>query len=625
MKRNWPVRETWRASFILCLVAGTAPAWGDAARAIVVDARGQDPARLDTWHATLISGSTAAERAAAAFALGQLGTAWEPPSDETRARAEAALVAALAVEKDAGARDRIVEALGKVGGPTALGALTAALGGKERTRAAVALATLAKNRALSDDDERGKLEALLGDRAAETRWAAALALSRIRAPASRAKLRACTKDAAAQVRAICAKALAEIGRDEDADVLAPLVDDSDGRVAAEAARTLVKLAGKCEDIGCAALRALSGAKLPWRPSVVQAMTFEHWSGMAAASILRAAYDAAPKADKLDERTRALVACKLAMAHDRATRRLELVPVCGGASVDERERALWTAQALVDTGGPELAKLATSAHAVVREAAAEGADAATTKKLLADADAAVVAAAAERVEALKLADAAPLMRAALTRLHGPDAVEALQSLLSAAAALKLTALVPEVRALVDAEPYALRQAAAHALTALAGKPTVARLPSLPTEPATTLPPTTLRLRTTRGIIRVRLWVDDAPRTAANLIALARKRFYDKLTFHRVVPDFVSQGGDPHGDGAGGPGYMIPCEIGMRRYGEGVIGMALSGRDTGGSQFFFTQAPEPHLDGRYTAFGEVIGGFDVVPALVEGDVILELTVE
>ena len=83
--------------------------------------------------------------------------------------------------------------------------------------------------------------------------------------------------------------------------------------------------------------------------------------------------------------------------------------------------------------------------------------------------------------------------------------------------------------------------------------------------------------------------------------------------------------PRGDGAGGPGYTIPCEIGMRRYDTGVLGMALSGRDTGGSQFFFTHAPAPHLDGRYTAFGEVTSGLDVVDALVEGDVILELTVE
>ncbi|HEX9103585.1 MAG TPA: peptidylprolyl isomerase, partial [Polyangia bacterium] len=332
-----------------------------------------------------------------------------------------------------------------------------------------------------------------------------------------------------------------------------------------------------------------------------------------------------KATELDERTRAILACKLAMAHDRAVGRVELLRTCGAS---ERERGVWTAEALVDAGGPELAKLAASPHAAVREAAAEGADAATTKRLLADGDAPVVAAAAERAEKLKLADAASEIAAALARVRGPDAVEAQQALLSAAAALELKAAIPAARALVDAEPYALRQAAAHALSTLEGRTIVARPPSPPPRssgPAPKLPPTTVRLRTTRGIIRARLWVDDAPRTAANFIALARKRFYDKLTFHRVVPDFVSQGGDPRGDGAGGPGYMIPCEIGMRRYGEGVLGMALSGRDTGGSQFFFTQAPAPHLDGRYTAFGEVLSGLDVVDTLVEGDVILELTVE
>jgi cyclophilin family peptidyl-prolyl cis-trans isomerase len=86
---------------------------------------------------------------------------------------------------------------------------------------------------------------------------------------------------------------------------------------------------------------------------------------------------------------------------------------------------------------------------------------------------------------------------------------------------------------------------------------------------------------------------------------------------VVPDFVVQGGDPRGDGSGGPGWVIPCEINPRRYGEGTVGMALSGQDTGGSQFFITLAPQPHLDGRYTVFGEVVSGMEVVRALEEGD--------
>jgi cyclophilin family peptidyl-prolyl cis-trans isomerase/HEAT repeat protein len=616
MKRDWPVRETWRASLIFGVLFAASTAWGDA-RAIVAEARTQDPTRIGAWSKLLATGATADERAAAAFALGQLGVAWEPPPQPNRSAAELALLRALARDQDGAVRDRIIEALGKVGGAVSVAMLAVDLEGPERARAALALAALAKNRSLTDDKARAKLEGMLADPGAETRWAAALALLRYKNPASRGALLGCLKDPAVHVRGTCAKALGDIGNGADAAAVAPLVEDPDDRVAAEAARTLAKLKASA---------ALKAAKLPWRPSVVQAVTFEHWRGADAAAVLRAAYEAEPKA-KLDERTRAIVACKLAMAHDRAIARLTLVPVCGGARVDERERGVWSAQALADSGGAELVKLAASPHAVVREAAAEGADAATVKKLLADDDAPVVAAAAERAEKLELVDVEPQLRAALARVHGPDAVEAQQSILSAAAALKLTAFAPSARALLDAEPYALRQAAAHALTALEGKPTIARPPAAPppNDAPPKLPPTTIRLRTTRGIIRARLWVDDAPRTAANLVALARKKLYDKLTFHRVVPDFVSQGGDPRGDGAGGPGYMIPCEIGMRRYGEGVLGMALSGRDTGGSQFFFTHAPAPHLDGRYTAFGEVVSGLDVVDALVEGDVILELTVE
>jgi cyclophilin family peptidyl-prolyl cis-trans isomerase len=108
-------------------------------------------------------------------------------------------------------------------------------------------------------------------------------------------------------------------------------------------------------------------------------------------------------------------------------------------------------------------------------------------------------------------------------------------------------------------------------------------------------------------------------------LVRSGFYDGLTFHRVVPGFVSQGGDPRGDGAGGPGYLIPCEVNSRRYHAGVMGMALSGLDTGGSQFFFTHTPQPHLDGRYTAFGEIVEGLEVAAGLIEGDLIVRAYLE
>jgi cyclophilin family peptidyl-prolyl cis-trans isomerase/HEAT repeat protein len=131
--------------------------------------------------------------------------------------------------------------------------------------------------------------------------------------------------------------------------------------------------------------------------------------------------------------------------------------------------------------------------------------------------------------------------------------------------------------------------------------------------------TATIRTAKGRIRIELFPQDAPITVDSFITLARKGFFNGLTFHRVVPNFVIQGGDPRGDGEGGPGYQIRCEVNTRPYTRGAVGMALSGKDTGGSQFFITHSPQPHLDGGYTVFGRVIGGMVVVDRIKRGDVI------
>jgi len=133
---------------------------------------------------------------------------------------------------------------------------------------------------------------------------------------------------------------------------------------------------------------------------------------------------------------------------------------------------------------------------------------------------------------------------------------------------------------------------------------------------------IRIETSRGHIICVLHGDDAPETVANFLRLAGEGFYDGLTFHRVVPNFVIQGGCPRGDGWGDPGYTIRCEINRHRYLTGTLGMALSGKDTGGSQFFITHSPQPHLDGLYTVFGRVLEGQDVVEAIVQGDEILAI---
>jgi cyclophilin family peptidyl-prolyl cis-trans isomerase len=131
-------------------------------------------------------------------------------------------------------------------------------------------------------------------------------------------------------------------------------------------------------------------------------------------------------------------------------------------------------------------------------------------------------------------------------------------------------------------------------------------------------------TAAGTFEARLFTRDAPLTCWNFAQLAERGFYDNGSWHRVVPDFVLQDGCPRGDGWGGPPYQIRCEINHNRYGRGALGMALSGKDTGGSQFFFTHAEQPHLDGGYTVFGELVQGRGTADQVDQGDPIATIRV-
>ena len=126
-------------------------------------------------------------------------------------------------------------------------------------------------------------------------------------------------------------------------------------------------------------------------------------------------------------------------------------------------------------------------------------------------------------------------------------------------------------------------------------------------------------TRKGTIEIELAVLDAPLTSHNFVTLARRGFFNGLRIHRVVPDFVVQDGDPRGDGEGGPGYSIRDELNDLPYLRGTVGMALSGKDTGGSQYFLTISPQPHLDAGYTVFGRVVKGLEVLDTLQQYDTI------
>jgi peptidyl-prolyl cis-trans isomerase B (cyclophilin B) len=138
--------------------------------------------------------------------------------------------------------------------------------------------------------------------------------------------------------------------------------------------------------------------------------------------------------------------------------------------------------------------------------------------------------------------------------------------------------------------------------------------------------TATISTDRGDIVLDLFPEHAPVTVNNFVFLANQGFYDGVTFHRVIPNFMIQGGDPTGTGRGGPGYRFQDELSGNplRHETGSLSMANAGPNTNGSQFFITHAPQPHLDGKHTVFGKVTSGQDVVDSIAQGDTINSVTV-
>jgi peptidyl-prolyl cis-trans isomerase B (cyclophilin B) len=137
--------------------------------------------------------------------------------------------------------------------------------------------------------------------------------------------------------------------------------------------------------------------------------------------------------------------------------------------------------------------------------------------------------------------------------------------------------------------------------------------------------TATVETNRGDLVLELFAGDVPVTVNNFVFLAREGFYDGVTFHRVIADFMAQGGDPTGTGAGGPGYAFADEFSDHTHVTGALSMANAGPNTNGSQFFITYSPQQHLDGRHSVFGQLIEGMDVLSSIKQGDTIKTITIE
>lgn len=572
-----------------------------------------------------------AVRRAAAFALGELDDPEAVP---------ALLQAVTDTDHETGAL--AVEALGKLKAPV-LDVAQALLPLDERERwsrlfpylflfkedAAVLLAE--KGLALADP---------------EIHVRAAYALARDPRPEGLSLLRSLLSDPDARVRAWAARGLGIVGEGSDVAALRPLLDDPAPGPIVQALKAAAKL--------------IAGEKSPapaeWRPRLLELVN-DPRSGVrltvleALASwpfnIADSAKDpltlaVADRAAKGTGRERGLAV--LALAAGRHPEALELATAAQGSpEIDVRAHA---AQAAARIGFPEAAdlvsKLVADPAPAVRSAAAEaalaGAEAAQDKgagaagDLLADRDPGVRATvfgwlAEHPVVALDRLQAG--LQASIRGRVEEETIAALDALTARAKAEPLergaiVALLEQAAAGKAGSGWILRRQAGVALGDLE-RPVPALGPVETGRTADvyreivqrTWEPKTVELRTSKGPVRIRLACREAPLTCLNFLQLSEQGYFNGLTFHRVVPDFVVQGGDPRGDGFGGPGYDIRDEINRLRYERGTVGMALAGPDTGGSQFFIALSEQPHLDGGYTVFGQVVAGDEILDRIVPGD--------
>ena len=610
-----------------------------------------------------------AVRRAAAFALGEM--------EDPGAKSATSGLLQAAVDPDRETGRLAIEALGKIGADvTAAGLALALLPESERwarltpslfrfkqdERVPLGVAALAAASGPSGGPSGGKPARGVSKPDPDQRFFAAYALARDPLPAAAEPLRGLLNDPDPRIRGWAARALGQIGNGDDLARISPLLAAPELPPTIQALRAGQRLWTEGKITTPAALAARDA----WRAPLV-ALISDPRPGVRSTAIEAAAYwlpDAslsaalAEVAAKGTGRERGLALVALATGKDPRAAELiaqAIAPVSTPATTD------------APAGTETLETSDLRAHAA--EAAGKLGDETTLAALWKDPSPSVRGAvAAARLERVPDNDAAAGERLATAILADPDEGVRLAALdwLGEHPVLPMAALGPAVaKALVDEseEPglAGLKALGARVKAVPADRPAVLEMAGYVVEkegyvlrraaialfkeleaPAPELlppddsrrtedygemlervwPPHRIAIETEKGTITVDLTCRDAPLTCLSFLQLIAQGFYDGLTFHRVVPDFVIQGGDPRGDGIGGPGYTIRDEIGRLRYDRGVLGMALAGPDTGGCQFFLTLSPQPHLDGGFTSFGKVVAGDAVLDQIQGGDRIVRI---
>jgi peptidylprolyl isomerase len=616
-------------------------------RAIIALGRVQDPEAAPLL-APFLESSDAATRIETAFALGQLA----------QSQSTILLLQRLAEEKDLEVRLALIEAVSKTANDSALAAVGEQLLGWlndqipiVRAEAALAAGRLAQ-RGLKNMAWIAPLAHLLQDSDEEARWRAAYALMRMhlgsQAPPDSAvvqKLVAVLGDRSARVRMQAARAL---GVMKAYSALEPLTaagkNDADWRVRVNATVALGNLdfpdllarpalQDTSEHVRLTALRALgtatermlkNGARGETQPSIEFLKKRLHasnstWREQAAAAaalaqILRK--NAVPDLARHVEHANAIFRSRLAEAFG-ATGAAEAFPYLEKTSHDSATSVQIAALEALPKLPASVQAKATPIYLVALQSG----------------DAVITAIAAQNLAAdsLHRRHHAAAIMAAYQKLQPPVDTEPAQMIFDALAQCGDLDARPLLENAVQFPDKPLARAAAEALKKLTGEDYSSRVPketkphqAFTSEETHRLAKARATIQTSRGIIEMEFFAETAPLTVLNFVRLAQKNFFDDLFIHRVVPNFVVQTGDPRGDGWSSPGYSIRSEFSRRRYVRGMVGMASSGTDTEGCQFFITHSEQPHLDGRYTIFARVTGGMDVVDALQVGEHMEKVTI-
>lgn len=585
-------------------------------------------------------------RLEAAFALGQIG---DPEAEE-------ALIAKFNRDEKLDMKIRIVEALGKIGTEKTFALLMRLLRSDEtdlRAEAALSAGRMAL-RGLTNQTMTDSLTLLLDDKRPEVRWKACYALMRIGQGLNVPGLKKALKDKDARVRMFAIQALGNLKEISVLETFASLLrKDPDWRVRVKVASALgnyplglvanyLSLLNQESHVRKAMIQAI-GNSVVHDANGFRSNSREHnfarhqlEQGLKLATSDNHDEEGEDEGEHEVWPPSEIGAALMAYAQLLGDEAIQLLlKFTNYSNPNVRARAM---EALGETLSPKVVRILernyAGAPAIVKIGilnAFAKIEKFTTPRLFLDAlqenDAVLVALAAQGLgqDSLKNKIYAQPIIAAYQRLPKPVDAEPAQMIFKNLGRIGDKRAVAILTEALSTPDKAVSKAAAQALERITGADYSAQIAAFTRPHAqysyddiTALNGAKALIKTNRGTIEIALYTDDAPLTVLNFVRLAEKGFFDRLTFHRVVPNFVIQGGDPRGDGWGTPGYAIRSEFNKRPYLRGTVGMASAGKDTEGCQFFITHSVQPHLDGRYTVFGQVTSGMDIVDAIQEGDV-------